>query len=134
MRIYRVYAGLWFGLLCIAVANGALRDLVYGPAVSELAAHQLSTLTGCTVFFLYTWLVDKRWPIPDRATALWIGLTWLLMTVMFETWMILVLQGNGLPVLLQSYDIASGQLWLLVLLTAMLSPLMVVIIRQRKSG
>lgn len=133
MRIYQVYIGLWFGLLCIAVVNGALRDLVYGPTLSELGAHQLSTLTGCCAFFLYTWLVGKRWPIADGATAMKVGLMWLLMTVAFETWMVMVLQGKDLQALLHSYDIASGQLWVLVLLTALLSPMAVVKIRQRRS-
>jgi hypothetical protein len=134
MTIYQVYIGLWFGLLCIAVANGALRELVYGPTLSELGAHQLSTLTACCAFFLYTWLVGKRWPIVDGTTAMKIGLMWLLMTVVFETWMVMVLQGKDLQALLHSYDIASGQLWVLVLLTALLSPLAVVKIRQWRSG
>jgi len=133
-RIYLVYTALWFGLLCIAVANGALRDLVYGPAMSELGAHQLSTVIGCSAFLFYTWLVGKRWPIANSIVALKIGVMWLAMTLVFETWMILVLQGKPVSALLKSYDVCAGQLWVLVLLTALLSPLVVVQIRQHQSG
>ena len=133
-RIYPVYAGLWFGLLCIAIVNGALRDLVYGPAMSELGAHQISTVTGCSAFLIYAWLVGKRWPIANSIVALKIGAMWLAMTLVFETWMILVLQGRSFGAVLQSYDVCAGQLWVLVLLTALLSPLVVVQIRQHQSG
>ena len=134
MRVYLVYAGLWFGLLCIAIANGALRDLVYGPAMSELGAHQISTLTGCSAFLAYTWLVGKRWPIANKIVALKVGIMWLAMTLVFETWMIVVLQGKPFSAVLQSYDICAGQLWVLVLLTALLSPLVVVQIRKQQTG
>ena len=102
--------------------------------MSELGAHQVSTMTGCSAFLVYTWLVGKRWPIANRIVAMKIGVMWLAMTLAFETWMILVLQGKPSSVLLQSYDICAGQLWILVLLTALLSPLLVVQIRQRQSG
>ena len=44
------YVLAWLGLLVIAVANGALREATYAKVMSELAAHQLSTLT-CAVAF-----------------------------------------------------------------------------------
>lgn len=125
MKSYQVYAGLWFGLLVIAIANGALRELVYGPLISNLAAHQLSTFTGSSAFFLYTWLVAKRWPLSSGAVAWKIGFMWLLMTVLFETGMVLFMQGGDISVLLHSYNIFAGQLWVLVLVTALISPFLV---------
>ncbi|NVM20147.1 MAG: hypothetical protein HWN68_00015 [Desulfobacterales bacterium] len=47
----RIYTLLWIGLFALAVLNGAIREIFYKEALGELAAHQLSTLTGCLLFF-----------------------------------------------------------------------------------
>ncbi len=44
------YAAAWLLLMIAAVANGAVRELVYRPAAGELAAHQISTLTAILLF------------------------------------------------------------------------------------
>jgi len=42
------------GLLAVDVANGALRVATYGKTMSELAAHQLSTLIGAAALGVAT--------------------------------------------------------------------------------
>ena len=44
--VHRRYFVAWLGLLAVDVANSALRVATYGKTMSELAAHQLSTLIG----------------------------------------------------------------------------------------
>ena len=44
-------------MLVIAVANGALRQLIIAKLMSELRAHQLSTLIGSVFMGLFIWLV-----------------------------------------------------------------------------
>jgi hypothetical protein len=132
MNLYARYALLWFGLLAIAIFNGALRELVYGPSMSALTAHQLSTLIGCSAFFIYSYLVGQRWPIQHAGEAINVGMMWFVMTIIFESWMVLVLQKKDVSVLFHSYNIFAGQLWILVLLTALVSPFIVFRIIRRK--
>ena len=40
------YLFFWLILAIVAILNGTLRQFVYGPHMPELAAHQLSTVTG----------------------------------------------------------------------------------------
>ena len=55
------YILAWFPMVAIAIANGVLRESWYGKHVSELAAHQISTLTGIILFGVYIWLVVRFW-------------------------------------------------------------------------
>jgi hypothetical protein len=44
------YVLAWVPMVCIAIANGALREGWYGKHLSELQAHQASTVTGVFLF------------------------------------------------------------------------------------
>ena len=72
------YILLWFPMVLIAIFNGVLRQSLYGPYMSELRAHQVSTLTAVVFFGLYVWLVSGRWQIESGQQALLIGLVWVL--------------------------------------------------------
>ena len=56
------YALAWIPMLFIAVANGALRQLVFAKVMSEPHAHQLSTLTGSVFIGAFIWYVVRKWP------------------------------------------------------------------------
>jgi hypothetical protein len=47
------YILLWLPMVLIAIFNGLLRESVYGPFMSELRAHQVSTLTAIIFFGVY---------------------------------------------------------------------------------
>ena len=44
------YVLAWIPMVFIAIANGAIREGWYGKHVSELQAHQVSTVTGVLLF------------------------------------------------------------------------------------
>ena len=68
-----VFRGL-VGLLAVDVANGALRVATYGKTMSELAAHQLSTLIGAAALGVAIWFIVGTWPPSSNREALTIGL------------------------------------------------------------
>ena len=78
------YVLAWFPMVAIAIANGALRESWFGQSLSELAAHQLSTLTAVILFGVYIWFVVRFWPPTSAAQAVAVGLLWLVMTITFE--------------------------------------------------
>jgi hypothetical protein len=47
------YVLAWIPMVFIAIANGAIREGWYGKHVSELQAHQISTVTGVLLFGVY---------------------------------------------------------------------------------
>jgi hypothetical protein len=116
------YVLLWIPLVFIAIANGVVRQTWYGSSLSELRAHQLSTLTGILFFGLYMWVV-LRWFQPAAAgQALTIGLLWLGLTVAFEFLFGHYVAGHPWSRLLQDYHLFEGRLWVVVLVWVTLAP------------
>lgn len=68
------YILVWFLLALIAMTNGAIRQAIYGKIVSELAAHQISTVTAILATGVVVWFVHRNWPIESASQAWSIGL------------------------------------------------------------
>ena len=78
------YAVSWIGLVGIAIVNGVLREKGYRQFMSELTAHQLSTVIGLALFGVYIWILTRNWRIESSGQAFAIGAIWLVLTIFFE--------------------------------------------------
>ena len=113
---------VWFGLLLVAIANGAVRVAWFIPRVGDYWGHVLSTATLGVAILLVTWLAI-RWLRPATSNeAVLIGALWLALTVSFE-----FLGGHFLfrqpwQRLLADYDLLGGRVWVLVLVVTALAP------------
>jgi len=113
---------MWFVMLALAIANGALRQLTFGRVMPELHAHQLSTLIGSVLMGAFIWFVIRKWPPASGRQALKVGFTWLVLTVAFESFMGSVLADRPLGQVLLDYDLLSGRVWVLFLIWITLAP------------
>ena len=111
----------WFGMMVLAIANGALRDLAYGPRIGDLPAHQISTQTLIIALAGYTWLLNRVWPIRSARQAWAIGLMWFVMTEAFEIGMGF-LTGVSWDRQIQAHNLFAGQVWLLIPLWVLVAP------------
>jgi len=116
------YVLAWFPMLLLAVANGAVRQVLFVRHLSELRAHQLSTLTGSIIIGAFIWLVIRKWPPSSVQMALVIGAIWLVLTVGFEYFMGLVLAGRPLNQVLFDYNVLAGRVWVFFLVWLTLAP------------
>ena len=116
------YALLWIPLVFIAIVNGAIRDFTYKDALGELAAHQLSTLTGIILFGIYIWAIGLKWKLESARQAITIGLIWLVLTMAFEFLFFHYVAGHSWSVLLDAYNVFAGRVWLLVLIFIAIAP------------
>jgi hypothetical protein len=112
-------------MVFIAITNGVLRQYVYGRWMKELSAHQVSSLTAVILFYLYTWILVKKWPLESSRQAVAVGIIWLCMTVAFEFLFGHYVANHPLSRLIQDYDLLSGRLWTLVLLAVAAAPYLV---------
>ncbi|MDD2929646.1 MAG: hypothetical protein PHP05_03590 [Sideroxydans sp.] len=112
----------WLVLLVVAMINGTLRDFTYGRHMSELSAHQLSTLIGILLFALVIHRYVRRWPPASARESVCIGLFWMSLTVAFEFLFFHYVAGRSWQELLANYDISSGRVWPLVLLWVAVAP------------
>lgn len=119
------YLLVWFLLALVAIANGILRQGTYGKVVSELAAHQISTLTAIFAFGAVTWIVHRFWPLQSASQAWTIGFCWLVMTVVFEFGFGHYVAGHSWEKLYADYDLLKGRVWSLVLVWVTVLPFVV---------
>ncbi len=120
----------WFALLVVAVANGALRQLVLVRGVGELAAHQLSCATGIVLLGAAAYLLTRRWRITAPGEAWAVGTLWLVLTTAFETAMG-VARGVSWRRILADYAVWNGRLWPFVLLWILVLPRLVFALELR---
>lgn len=112
---------IWFVILGLAVANGALREAVLIPQFGKtpglvLSGVLLSALILAITFFALPWLRVNR-----LSHVVGIGSGWLLLTLAFE-FSFGRLQGKSWPSILEAYTFKDGNVWPVVLLVTAAAP------------
>lgn len=115
------YILCWFPMLIIAIANGSLRDLWYKKFVTDLQAHQISTVTLLFFLVLYMSAVISMLPPKSEIHALMAGVLWTSLTLAFE-FGFGIFRGNTFKALLKDYNLLQGKLWLLVPVCLLVTP------------
>ncbi len=116
------YVLAWIPMVLIAIANGALREATYGKLMSELQAHQISTLSGLLLFSAYIWVVIRIWRPDTSGQAITVGLIWLGLTVAFEFLFGHYVVGQPWSKLLYDYNVFAGRVWVVVLIWVTFAP------------
>ena len=122
---------VWLLFIPLAIANGALRDLVFTPAFGDTLGHAASSLTLSLLILGMTLLLVDRLGVSTRAGYLGVGAFWLVLTLLFEVSFALLVMGHPMNDLLQDYDIFRGRLWLIVLAATFFAPLLSGKMRKR---
>jgi len=116
---------VWFGILLMAILNGAFRDVVLTPRLGDLGARAVSCLTLAAVIVIVTW-ISLPWIRPVLTADAWrIGSMWLTMTLIFEFGAGHYLFGAPWTTLLADYNLLAGRLWTLVLVETLTAPALV---------
>jgi hypothetical protein len=122
----------WVPMVGIAILNGAVREAWYGQRLSELHAHQLSTVSGLVLFGAYIWVVMRVWPPTSPRQAIGVGLTWLALTVAFEFLFGRYVVGHPWSRLFHDYNLLAGRLWVCILLWIAVAPYVVFRLQRRR--
>jgi hypothetical protein len=116
------YIGAWIPMVAIAIGNGVLRDKGYGKRMTELRAHQLSTLIGIVLLGIYIGFVMRLWPPASGGHAIRIGLVWVALTMAFEFGFGRYVAGYSWRRLGQDYNIFEGRVWPAILIWVASAP------------
>lgn len=117
-----LYALAWIPMVIIAIGNGAAREFIYGKRMTELLAHQTSTLTGIVLLGVYMYAVLTLWPSKTSTQAVQVGCLWVGLTVLFEFGFGHYVVGHPWTRLLRDYNLMEGRIWMLVLVWVGLAP------------
>ena len=127
------YLLVWFLLAIVAISNGILRQSTYGKAVSELAAHQISTMTAILASGAVVWIVNRFWPIESASQAWTIGACWLIMTVFFEFGFGHFIARHSWERLIADYNVFEGRVWSVFLIWVAVMPFLFFKIAQESA-
>lgn len=119
---------IWLLIACLAVINGLLRENLFAPQFGMTVALPLSGVLLSLIIFLVSWLLlpfirgDYQ---GSHNRFLLVGLQWVLMTLAFEFLFGHFVAGKPWGEILQIFDVAGGNLMLLVLASCLVSPYLV---------
>jgi hypothetical protein len=122
--VWLLAACAWLCFLGIAVVCGVLRVRVLEPRLGERTAHVVGTLFVCLMllcaihFYVVASGLRGAWPLMK------IGAFWTVLTAGFEFLFGRFVLGHSWRRLLGEYDVFSGRVWLLVLVTTFWGPVL----------
>ena len=119
---WRPWTLAWLGACGLAFGNAVIRQALYEGHVGDLRAHQISTATLLGIFAVYVWVLHRRWPIDTSETALAVGVIWTMLTLAFEFGFGHWVAGQSWAELLEAYNLADGQVWVLIPIWTMIAP------------
>jgi hypothetical protein len=113
---------LWFGILVLAVLNGALREVALIPLWGVPAAPIVSgiILSGCILVVAF---LGASWYDGLAASRYWlVGAFWLVLTLIFEFGFGRFVEHASWAELLDAYTFRNGNIWPMVVVATLVSP------------
>jgi Na+/melibiose symporter-like transporter len=115
--------GAWFFLLIAAVLSGIVRTSFLSPQMGEHISYVVSTLILMIAVLICSWVLSNRLLKHCATSDLFvIGLIWAVLSAIFELFFGHYVQGTPWAALIQEYNLLSGKIWIVVLLTELVGP------------
>ncbi len=114
---------VWLCFIPIAILNGGFREHILQPIWGTRWALPLSGIILSILIFIATWTFLPRLGKFKQSDSYLIAFLWVVLTIIFEFSFGL---SNGLTLmsLLQAYNPANGNLWILVVASTACSPIL----------
>ena len=129
MKKYLQAILIWILIIPIAILNGGLREYVL-VKLGNLAL-PLSGIILSLCIFVVAYLLVPKIKNCTKKDYIFFGVMWFILTNLFDL-IAYINAGVGFAGLVQSYNILTGNTWLLVVLTALFSPVIVMNIIRKK--
>ena len=129
MKKYIQAVGIWFLIIPIAILNGGLRENVLNK-LGSISLPLSGIILSICVFVIAYLLIPKIKNCTSK-DYVFFGVIWFLLTNLFDLFMY-ISEGGGMKDLLNSYNFLNGNLWILVVITSFLSPIVVSNIKGKR--
>lgn len=129
MKKYVIAFLIWVMIIPIAILNGGFREYVLVKL--GMLARPLSGIILSVCIFIVAYLLIPKIKNCVKRDYILFGVMWFVLTNLFDL-SAYIKDGEGVAGLLKSYNILTGNTWLLVVLSAFLSPMLVVKIKEKK--
>lgn len=111
---------LWLSFIPFAIGNGMFREAILVPYIGGYAL-PVSGILFIAYIFAVTYIFIPKMHLQQKQQAVLIGVFWMCLTISFEFlfgWSI----GKSTSMLIEGYDITTGNLWILIVLTMGITP------------
>lgn len=129
MKKYVIAFLIWVMIIPIAILNGGFREYVLVKL--GMLAQPLSGIILSVCIFVVAYLFVPKIKNCVKRDYILFGVMWFVLTNLFDL-SLYIQSGEGFSGLLQSYNILTGNTWLLVVLSALLSPTLVMKIKEKR--
>lgn len=120
---------IWFGILILAVLNGAFREMVLIPKLGIIYGFIVSAVFLSVVILIVTYFSIPWFGKQQIKRYITIGVSWLCLTVIFEfTFGHFVLDKSWVE-LMKAYTFDEGNLWPIILMVVGVAPLLMAKVR-----
>lgn len=130
MKKYIMAILIWIMIIPIAILNGGFREYIL-VKLGILARPLSGIILSVCIFAVAYFLVPKIKNCVKRDYIIF-GVIWFILTNLFDL-VAYIKDGDGFVDLLQSYNILTGNTWLIVVLTALFAPIVVMRIKAVKN-
>ena len=129
MKKYIMAILIWIMIIPIAILNGGFREYVLVKL--GIMARPLSGIILSICIFAVAYLLVPKIKNCIKRDYIVFGVIWFILTNLFDL-VAYIKDGGGFADLLQSYNILTGNTWLIVVLTALFAPMIVMKIKENK--
>jgi len=130
-RIVLKASVVWFVIALLAIANGIFRETVLVSLLGQNIALPVSGILLSFIVFIITYLFFPFFGKNKTMTYFLVGLQWVLMTLLFEFLFGHYVVGRSWSDILKVFDIMKGNLFIIVLIVILFSPLLIAKIKSR---
>lgn len=122
MKWIKIFS-VWLCIIPVAILNGGFREYLLENYLSEKASLSVSgIILSVLIFFITSVLLMRIKEISYRDSII-TGLFWTVLTIGFE-FSFGLSSGSTWSELIEAYNPLSGNLWILVILSTLLSPIL----------
>ena len=120
---------IWVLIIPLAILNGVLRENITEPLLGSGAALPLSGIILSALIFAAAYLLIPKIGRCKASDYILVGVIWFALTNLFDLSMI-VISGSPISDFFEMFDITTGNLWSLVVVACLLSPILAAKIRK----
>jgi len=115
---------IWILMIPFAILNGGLRIYITEPLLGENIALPLSGIILSIVIVLLAYFLLPKLGKGKSIEYIFIGLLWFTLTNLFD---LIIFFIEGVPIIefFKAFDVTTGNLWLLVVIVCLISPIIV---------
>lgn len=123
---------VWLLIIIAESVQGTLRQIFLAPIVGDFTARRIAFFASALLIFLFAYFFIRWIDAPTIKSLFIVGLTWTILTALFEFGLGIFVMNYSLRRMLEDYDITRGGLMLFGMIFMFFAPYLAAKMRSDK--